>query len=694
MAEESKVPGPDAVIDDELFDPAVKWFAGRLAMTRKQVDQMTLDARRKVFFVTGLSDMEAIKGVQDSLARALEKGDTFEEWKAQVKEKNLFRGPEFTGHRLQTIFRTNLQNAFQTGRYMEMTTPAVMKRRPYWRFSAVRDGRTTPVCASAHGTVLKADHPWWKTHIPPLHFNCRSTMVSMKASDAEKLITAHPTELNAALGFGNPPFGVPASAKDLPTAEEQAEIRKASEAVQTAVEERNAASEALQKARHEETKARNWLKKAEKALANATDEELPERKDEVREAATVASFAREHTKAAEQALQKSQAEAEKLARKGQICSWRLVKARIDRLDVGVASDAAKLLKEMLPYVEYLDEVENFDGEKVGIVTPDGHVVYVRQGDTFRKKALRLIQEEAKKKKEEEEERKKKEKTPRKRRKKLKMDKKVLAKILDGEDGSFEATADLFPDFHSYDLLGSKSDRNEYDRITGQVKTAFQKAENGDESLISRDEAHNIWQYTGNDFTKFNGALRNKFYGNSAGRSLEFEEKSASGRRGLERFTIERDMLLSRGVDDFRFLSSHVDKEDIEGLQSLLLSGDTKGVAERINNAIHEGAYSGKFVEPAFMSTSGAKTGSFQKRITLRILAHKDTPGIAPIAKVSQFSSENDFLVAPPPSLEIVKAYATKDAYGHEKLVIIAELDDNRVGKKEMKRPVQKKERIQ
>ena len=345
-----KKPGPDAVTSDVTFDPAVAWFQKRLGMTRAQVNRLTLDARRKVFFVTGLSDLELIKSVQDSLARSIENGSTFEEWKKEVKEKKLFQGPEFTHRRLETIFRTNMQNAFATGRYMEMTAPAVLKRRPYWRFSAVRDGRTTKVCAAAHGTILPANHPWWKTHIPPLHFNCRSTFVPMTEKDAKAAgITKTPTELDSALGFGNPPDGVPADAKDLPTEEERQAAEKASEEVQTAVEERQNASSELTTAKHEKTMADRKLKTAEKELLRAPQEEVPERKKDVEEAKKASKAAEKHVEKAKKNLEKKEKHVEKVtaANDGKPRSWTLVPERLKRLAKGVAAPAVELWKKIL-----------------------------------------------------------------------------------------------------------------------------------------------------------------------------------------------------------------------------------------------------------------------------------------------------------------------------------------------------------
>lgn len=105
--------------------------------------------------------------------------------------------------RLETIFRTNVQRAYQAGRYEQMTHPVTLKMRPYWLFDAILDGRTTRGCKDANGTLLPAKHPWWDGNYPPRHFRCRSLVRSLRVAEAEKRgITAQPPDVTAQDGFG------------------------------------------------------------------------------------------------------------------------------------------------------------------------------------------------------------------------------------------------------------------------------------------------------------------------------------------------------------------------------------------------------------------------------------------------------------------------------------------------------------
>ncbi|MBF0283597.1 MAG: minor capsid protein [Magnetococcales bacterium] len=82
--------------------------------------------------------------------------------------------------RLETIFRTNLQTAYMTGRYRQMTENAAA--RPYWMYVAVMDKRTRPAHAALHGRVFRWDDPVWRVIYPPNGFRCRCRVRALSES--------------------------------------------------------------------------------------------------------------------------------------------------------------------------------------------------------------------------------------------------------------------------------------------------------------------------------------------------------------------------------------------------------------------------------------------------------------------------------------------------------------------------------
>ena len=153
------------------FDEAIQFFQGKVPMTMDEFLDLAKEARIRAFSISNVTGMSALSDIQSSVARAIQEGLSFGDWKKLIGETLLNYGIE--GFRMETIFRSNVQTAYQAGHYQQMHDPDVLKDRPYWKYVAVMDERTRPEHAAWHDTVLPADDPWWDTHYPPNGYNCR-----------------------------------------------------------------------------------------------------------------------------------------------------------------------------------------------------------------------------------------------------------------------------------------------------------------------------------------------------------------------------------------------------------------------------------------------------------------------------------------------------------------------------------------
>jgi len=191
------------------FDEALEWFRDRIPWTRSQWEALDAVARRQAFFVSGVAQADVVADVWESLDRAITNGESLEEWKATagpLLEQAWAGSVDNPAWRLETIFRTNGLQAFNAGRHRQLTDPAILKDRPYWQFDATIDGRETDICDKCNGTVLPANHPWWATHWPLLHFNCRSGVTSLTEDEARAVgISVSPPSIEPDKGFGHLP---------------------------------------------------------------------------------------------------------------------------------------------------------------------------------------------------------------------------------------------------------------------------------------------------------------------------------------------------------------------------------------------------------------------------------------------------------------------------------------------------------
>jgi SPP1 gp7 family putative phage head morphogenesis protein len=91
---------------------------------------------------------------------------------------------------VDNIFRTNVQTAYNVGRYKQMQS--VAKARPFWQYSAVNDSRTRPTHRALHGRVYRHDSPFWDTFYPPNGFRCRCKVKTLSERQVrERGLTVH-----------------------------------------------------------------------------------------------------------------------------------------------------------------------------------------------------------------------------------------------------------------------------------------------------------------------------------------------------------------------------------------------------------------------------------------------------------------------------------------------------------------------
>jgi SPP1 gp7 family putative phage head morphogenesis protein len=166
------------------FDEAIDFFKGKIPMSIDEFLDLAKESRVRAFSVSNVTGMGALSDIQSSVARAIEEGLSFGDWKKLIGQTLLGYG--IKGFRMETIFRSNVQTAYQVGHYQQMHDPDVLKDRPYWKYVAVMDERTRPEHAQWHDTVLPADDPWWNTHYPPNGYNCRCTVVSLSGREVDR----------------------------------------------------------------------------------------------------------------------------------------------------------------------------------------------------------------------------------------------------------------------------------------------------------------------------------------------------------------------------------------------------------------------------------------------------------------------------------------------------------------------------
>lgn len=163
---------------------ALEFWRGKVQLSPSEFRDLSREAKIRAFAVSGIAKGDELTTVFQALTKALEKGTPFAEFQRDCAA--IFEARGWTGKRawrIDNIFRTNIQTAYNVGRYQQMQR--VKDKRPFWRYSAVNDRRTRPAHRAMHGKIFPAGHEFWDTWFPPNGFRCRCSVDSVGPDEME-----------------------------------------------------------------------------------------------------------------------------------------------------------------------------------------------------------------------------------------------------------------------------------------------------------------------------------------------------------------------------------------------------------------------------------------------------------------------------------------------------------------------------
>ncbi len=172
------------------FQEAIDFFRQKVRLPTRTWTDIWEGMHSRAFVVAGAMKDDLLSDFQAAVLMGIEKGITLNEFRKDFDSIVKRHGWSYKGGRgwrSSVIFNTNMRTAYQTGHYKQMTDPDVLEARPYWRYSAVMDGRTRTQHVAWHNTVLRHDDPWWRTHYPPNGWGCRCTVVNHSGPEVERM---------------------------------------------------------------------------------------------------------------------------------------------------------------------------------------------------------------------------------------------------------------------------------------------------------------------------------------------------------------------------------------------------------------------------------------------------------------------------------------------------------------------------
>lgn len=161
------------------------------------------EAHAKGFTVAKAMRLDILQDIRDAVQKiGVEQGGTgiqFQRYLMPILQEKGWWGKVMVGdgqgggqtvqlgspRRLQTIYDTNLQTGYQSGRWKSQWEDR--DNRPYWMYVAVLDSRTRPLHRALNGKVFRADDPFWMYFYPPNGWRCRCRVRALTAAEVEAL---------------------------------------------------------------------------------------------------------------------------------------------------------------------------------------------------------------------------------------------------------------------------------------------------------------------------------------------------------------------------------------------------------------------------------------------------------------------------------------------------------------------------
>ena len=167
-------------------EEAIAFFRDKLPLTRSAFDAVTDAYRARAFTIAFQQEERAVGVVQGFLQKTLDTGGTLAEFRRDLDEAAAAGGIlAVNPYHAETVFRTNVQTAYNAGRYEMYQAEGMEEFFPFFQYHTVGDDRVRPAHEQMNGFVARRDDPVWTTWWPPNGFNCRCTVTAISNEEAE-----------------------------------------------------------------------------------------------------------------------------------------------------------------------------------------------------------------------------------------------------------------------------------------------------------------------------------------------------------------------------------------------------------------------------------------------------------------------------------------------------------------------------
>ena len=172
------------------FTEAINFFKKKTAIPIEEYNDLEQSAYYQSFVVAGANSQDIVIDFYEAVTKAIELGYSkqwFEEQFDEIVKKYGWSYNGNAGWRADVIMDTNVNSAYNTGKYMQDTEPILLEAYPYWQYKTMGDLLVRPEHAKWNNYITKYDNPIWKTIYPPNGYSCRCKVKTLDKKRYDKI---------------------------------------------------------------------------------------------------------------------------------------------------------------------------------------------------------------------------------------------------------------------------------------------------------------------------------------------------------------------------------------------------------------------------------------------------------------------------------------------------------------------------
>lgn len=180
----------DAEYRDLPFNEAIAFFRQKLSIPTERWDDLWEGMHARGFMVAGATKHELLADFREAVDAAIATGESLAQFRRRFDSIVAKHGWDYNGGRKwrsEVIYATNVRTAYAAGRYAQMTDPDVRAAMPFWMYQHGDSANPRPLHLAWDGTVLPADHEWFKTHFAPNGWGCKCSIVPITRRDLARM---------------------------------------------------------------------------------------------------------------------------------------------------------------------------------------------------------------------------------------------------------------------------------------------------------------------------------------------------------------------------------------------------------------------------------------------------------------------------------------------------------------------------